>query len=122
MPIKETAQKRRLNDYIRMQALKRKLKNNPKWRKQKGVVIAEYNGNDVSVRVLDSYDTQALIEENFCNNTEGELKMAPTNHEKEVQEKLDILNEILNIGKKVSKESYKEFYEIGERKDEDWGD
>ena len=48
--------------------------------------------------------------------------MSPANPEKEIQEKLDILNEILSLGKKVSKESYKEFYEIGERKDEDWGE
>ena len=33
--------------------LKRQRKNNPKWRKQKGVVIAEYNGDEVAVRVFD---------------------------------------------------------------------
>ncbi|MEJ9230290.1 hypothetical protein LAV79_12525 [Peribacillus butanolivorans] len=119
MPSKETTQKKRLEDHIRMQALKRKLKNNPKWRKQKGVVIAEYNGDEVAVRVLDSFDTHVLTEEDF-NKQEEAKEMPPANPEKEVKEKLDILNEILNLGKKVSKESYKEFYEIGERRDEDW--
>ncbi|MEC1759795.1 hypothetical protein [Schinkia azotoformans] len=46
--------------------------------------------------------------------------MSPSSPEKEVQEKMNILNEILNLGKKVSKESYNEFYEIGEHREEDW--
>lgn len=121
MPSKGIAQKKRLEDHIRMQALKRKLLNNPKWRKQKGVVIAEYNGNEVDVRVIDSFDGHVLTEEEFSKPEEAK-EMSPSNPEKEVQEKLDLLKEILELGKKVSKESYKEFYEIGDRKDEDWGE
>ncbi|MCQ6282932.1 hypothetical protein [Bacillus sp. EB600] len=42
--------------------------------------------------------------------------------DKQVQEQMDFLEEILELGKQISKESYKEFYEIGERRDEDWGE
>lgn len=115
MPANGSARKR-LDEYIRLKAINKSLMKSPRFKGQSGKITVEIEYNRDKVNVAEVFS-----EEQFDRKKEvNEVK--PADREKEVQEKMKILEEIVKLGTQVSKESFQEFYEIGERRDEDWGE
>ena len=118
MPTKGAAQaNKRLEHHIRMQALRKKLMNNPKWRNQQGIVIAEYNGGVVAVRVVDKLDAHVLTEEDF-NKSEEVVEMNPSEKKLTKAEKRELAMKLAGSAKFFSYEGLKESDRIANR--EDW--
>ncbi|MGG3468528.1 hypothetical protein ABES02_13730 [Neobacillus pocheonensis] len=106
MPVKGAAQNR-VEEYIRMKAVQKHLRKNPKWINQKkGVLVVEYNGDKV--------DVQVLTEEEI-NKQEGADEMKPIKKALSIEEKLKILEELVGLSDRFSPEGVEETIRIANR-------
>ena len=108
---------KRLENHLRMQLLRKKLMSNPKWRNQKGIVIAKYNGGQLAVSVIDSTDTfeaHILTKEDF--NHPGEvIEVKPDKKRLTVEEKLALSKKLAGSSKLFSNKGVEDAIKIANR-------